>query len=210
MNRFDLPNLINKNGCIAVELGVAAGSFSSNLINSKKFKKVIGIDSYSTPRHGIDEYREALTNTRFMFSDYFLLRMTFDEALPLFEDKSIDFLYIDGFAHLGQCGGKTIYDWAKKVKIGGIISGDDYDKDWPLVINSVDNFIKLNGFELNLTEKPPEDAPIYSQYRSWYTIKTDDIKGSFSEKNYKKYKLLEKIDKYKNKFKEIINYKSRK
>ena len=204
MNRFELANLIKTENAIAIELGVAGGSFSEKLVESGKFSIVIGIDSYSTPRHGIEEYKEALTRTRFIESNFKLLKMSFDQALSLFEDNSIDFIYIDGFAHLGQCGGKTIFDWARKVKIGGIIAGDDYDEEWPLVIDSVNYFLEQNNFDLKLTDKPPSNAPIYSKYRSWYTNKTKAIEGDYSKKIFKKYKNLEIFDYFKNIIKEFI------
>ncbi len=204
MNRFELSNLINVKDAIGVELGVAGGSFSVKLIESGKFSNVIGIDSYSTPRHGIEEYKEALKRNKFLTSNFKLLKMSFDEALPLFDDNSIDFIYIDGFAHLGQCGGKTIFDWARKVKMGGVIAGDDYDEKWPLVIDSVNYFIEQNNFDLNLTDIPPENAPIYSQYRSWYTYKNKEIKGDYSKKIFTKYKSLQLIDYFKNFIKKLI------
>ncbi len=47
------------------------------------------------------------------------------DALEDFEDNSLDFVYIDGdhnFKHISE----DIYEWTKKVRSGGIVSGHDY------------------------------------------------------------------------------------
>lgn len=43
------------------------------------------------------------------------------------------FIYVDGYAHTGEDRGKTLFDWYPKLKIGGLMAGDDYHDDWPLV-----------------------------------------------------------------------------
>ena len=121
--REDLPKLIKKKNLIGVELGVARGDFSKQLINSNKFKFLFGVDSYSLKQHNKNEYKYALKSTG-IFSNYKLLNMTFDDALSLFPDNSIDFIYFDGFAHTGQDYGKTLIKWSKKIKHNGILSGD--------------------------------------------------------------------------------------
>ena len=78
--------------------------------------------------------------------------MTFEEALSLFPNESLDFIYIDGYAHTGEEGGKTFYDWYPKVKKGGLIAGDDYHEKWPLVIENVDKFTAEMGLDFQITE----------------------------------------------------------
>ena len=149
--REDLPKLFNKRNLIGVELGVARGDFSKELIKSKKFKILFGVDSYSLNQHNIDEYKFALKKLG-MFSNYKLINMSFEKALDLFPDKSLDFIYFDGYAHTGQNYGKTILDWSKKIKPNGILSGDDYDKKWELNKLIIDQFAKQNDFKLFVTD----------------------------------------------------------
>ena len=166
--RHDVIKLLKSNsGNKGVELGVAKGVFSSRMVCSGYFSNFIGIDRYSD-RHDFVEYKEALSRTG-IFSNYKLLKMTFDDAFDLFPDESLDFIYIDGYAHNGEQGGKTIFEWSKKVKIGGVISGDDYHPDWPLVIEAVDEFVKQTGFDMHMTTEVEEDP--YSLYPSWAVIK---------------------------------------
>lgn len=97
-----------------------------------------------------------------------MLRLRFDEALDLFEDNSLDLIYIDGYAHTGQEGGRTIYDWFTKVKLGGVFSGHDCCPDFPLTMRAVDSFISITGFDLHITEKN-------GGHPSWAIQKTADI-----------------------------------
>jgi hypothetical protein len=166
--RHDVIEMLeNENNNIGVELGVAKGVFSSRMIESGRFSHFFGVDMYAD-MHDTKEYKETIRKTG-LFSNYKLLRMTFDDAYDLFDDNSLDFIYVDGYAHNGEEGGKVIFDWSKKVKIGGIISGDDYHSDWPLVVEAVNEFIKSSGSDLYLTTNI-EDNP-YCSYPSWATIK---------------------------------------
>lgn len=162
--RHDVVNLLEGDQNIGVELGVAKGVFSQRMVNSRKFSHFIGVDMYAD-EHDTAEYKEALSNVG-LFQNYKLLRMRFDEAIDLFDDQSLDFLYVDGYAHSGEEGGQTIFDWCKKVKIGGYIAGDDYHEDWPLVVKAVNEFVTQAGFELLLTDKVEKDNP-YCRYPTW-------------------------------------------
>ena len=154
---------------VGIELGVAGGSFSTRIVESGKFDKVFGVDTYDDYYHHIDEYREAISRVGLM-SNYSLLRMTFEEALSLFPDEFFDFIYVDGFAHTGQEGGQTLADWYPKLKVGGIMAGDDYHDDWPLVQWAVNDFASALGVDLTVTEKTESHS--YNRYPSWFITKT--------------------------------------
>jgi Methyltransferase domain len=174
--RFDVIKLMSKqSGGVGVELGVAAGGFSKKMVESGRFAHFFGIDVYGD-NHDTDQYKEALLAVGLM-APYKILRMTFDEALELFDDECLDFIYIDGFAATGQEGGETIYKWSKKVRTGGVIAGDDYHDDWPLVQASVDRFAKDTGFELKLTTVVDSDSR-YDVYPSWAVVKECAFEGS--------------------------------
>lgn len=89
--------------------------------------------------------------------------MTFKEALPLFDDESIDIVYLDGYAHTGQEGGETIYDWWGKVKSGGIMAGHDYCKEYQPTIDAVNAFVDRENLNLHIIEDNP--------YASWMVKK---------------------------------------
>jgi len=170
--RHDVAHLLEGNDNVGVELGVAEGVFSERMVRSGRFSTFIGIDMYAD-LHDTAEYKRALRRVGLQ-APYKLLRMRFDEAIDLFDDGSLDFVYVDGYAHGGEEGGETIFEWFRKVKVGGVIAGDDYHPDWPLVMDAVNEFVRQTGGELLLTERVEHDNP-YCKYPTWALIKTHDI-----------------------------------
>lgn len=153
---------------LGIELGVAGGGFSKRMLDSGRFHRFWGVDAYGD-HHDVAQYRQAL-RTVGLDRNYHLLRMTFDEALGLFPDGHFDFVYVDGYAHSGEEGGRTILDWYAKVKPGGILAGDDYDPvRWPLVVWGVHHLAAQIGVQLRLTENVLDGS--YSNYASWFLTK---------------------------------------
>lgn len=170
--RFDVVAPLAAKGCVGIELGVAAGSFSARMVHSGRFAHFWGVDIYGDG-HNVKEYRKALLTVG-LTANYRLLRMTFDEALELFPDSYFDFIYCDGYAHTGEEGGRTMADWYAKLKPGGVMAGDDYDTEaWPLVVWAVHDLVAQLGVPLFVTDVVTEDA--YNRYRSWYFIKPETV-----------------------------------
>ena len=177
-NRFDLTKLLPDGGdFIGIELGVAAGEYSSKMAGSGKFSTFWGVDMYADT-HDTAQYKQALLNVG-IDKNYKLLRMTFDEALDLFPDHYFDFMYLDGYAGNGFEGGQTLRKWASKVKVGGIIAGDDYHNECPLLKSIVDEFVEQNELELMTTEGA-FDFSAYGHYPSWAVYKTKEVIGETS------------------------------
>ena len=177
-SRFDLTKLLgNRSDCVGIELGVAAGEYAAEMVRSGKFREFWGVDMYADT-HNTAQYIEALKNVGFEHN-YKLIRMTFDEALQLFPDEYFDFLYLDGYAGNGLEGGQTLRRWASKVKIGGIIAGDDYHEDFPLLQEIVDEFVEQNKFQMMTTEGA-FDFSAYGHYPSWAVYKITDVAGETS------------------------------
>ena len=164
-NRFNVPDFLNRKNLVGIELGVAKGKFSKKMINSGKFKFYYGVDKYSD-HHDSKEYLETLKNVGFE-KNFILLRTSFESALNLFEDNYFDFVYVDGYAHGGQEGGKTLCDWIKKVKIGGIICGDDYDQKFPHTVSAVDHLAENTNNQLFITNKDLYDKEEHKHFASW-------------------------------------------
>ena len=162
--RHDIVRMLDGSSNIGVELGVAEGVYSERMVKSGKFERFYGIDMYAD-RHDTAQYKRALRRTG-LSSPYRLLRMRFDEAIDLFEDESLDSVYVDGYAHGGEDGGETLFRWYRKVKVGGMIAGDDYDTAWPLVCEAVDELARQLDGEIMLTEVTEPDDP-YCRYPTW-------------------------------------------
>ena len=169
--RHDIVSLLDGVKNIGIELGVAKGVYAKRMIDSSKFKRFYGVDIYGDKIHDTKEYGAALKYVGFENPRYCLLRMDFNSALDLFDDDHFDFIYVDGFAHTGEEGGKTLIDWIKKLKTGGILAGDDYHDDWPLVKWAVNDLVKKLDTDLYLTTKVEGDD--YSRYPTWYIVKNN-------------------------------------
>ncbi len=166
--RKELPQFLERDGLIGIELGVAGGWYSKRLNESGLFKELYGVDVYGD-HHDTQEYIKALKNVG-MGTPYWLLRMTFEDALDAFEDEYFDFVYIDGYAHTGEERGKTMYDWFSKVKVGGMICGHDYHKKWPLVQVCVDTLAQELGQPVMRTAMSQKRDP-QDKFPSWGLFK---------------------------------------
>lgn len=174
LQRHDVARFLDGRDNVGIELGVASGSLSRKLLDSQTFRMLYGVDVYGD-LHDTHEYKHALA-TIGLESAHKLLRLTFDEALDLFPDSHFDFIYVDGFAHTGEEGGKTLADWYQKLKVGGILCGDDYHRDWPLVMWAVNHLASQLGCPVSLTELVQEER--YSRYPTWFLRKEMDVPPS--------------------------------
>ena len=166
--RKELPLFLERDNLVGIELGVAGGWYSKRLTESGLFSQLYGVDVYGD-RHDTAEYIAALKNVG-LGVPYWLLRMTFEEALALFPDQHFDYVYIDGYAGNGEERGKTIFDWARKVKVGGMIAGHDYHKKWPLVQTSVNTFSELVGQPIMRTALS-KSRDVQDKFPSWAFLK---------------------------------------
>ncbi|MBW8910745.1 MAG: FkbM family methyltransferase [Sphingomonas sp.] len=167
--RDDVATLFREGG-VGVELGVAAGDFSERILQYDHVGYLFSIDMWAGDRgHGVDQYREAIGRLSPYRDRNAILRMRFDEALHLFGEESLDFIYVDGYAHDGELNGATFRDWLPKLRRGGIIAGDDYAPDWPLVMAAVDRFVAENGLDLHVIDC--HEDTWNSMYPTWFAMK---------------------------------------
>jgi FkbM family methyltransferase len=159
-----------KKDAVGIELGVAAGDFSERILKHDHVAYLFSIDMWAGDRgHGVDQYREAIVRLDPYRQRNMIMRMRFDEALPLFSDDSLDFIYVDGYAHDGELNGSTFRDWFPKLRKGGIIAGDDYSPKWPLVVAAVDAFAAVNGLDVHIIDCQEDNWN--SMYPTWFAFK---------------------------------------
>ena len=127
--------LINK----GVEVGVFKGEFSKEIL-SKWEGTLYMVDPW---RPLGDEYKDASNHKDHLtayqdtmeaiqgFEDRaIMIRSLSEQAVDLFEDGSLDFVYLDG-NHAYDFIKQDIELWYPKVKKGGIVAGHDYlDMEW--------------------------------------------------------------------------------
>lgn len=194
-NRSQLPALLrslnlNENG---VELGVLKADYSKLILENwpghlymvdawKPFPKKEYEDGSNH-----SEFKSIITAVFDNIEGYenrtTLIRSTGHAASKLFNDYSLDFVYIDA-NHTYNCVKSDIEDWYKKIKIGGVLSGHDYinkldcfnkenynngHKNFPIYLSApgvestyagmfgvnpaVDEFCESHGYKLNITDE---------------------------------------------------------
>jgi len=134
IGRNDLPYLFTELGyCVGAEIGVERGLYSEVICNAGlKLYAVDAWTAYKGYREHVSQskldgfFRE--TKNRLSGYDCQLIRCFSMDALKLFKDESLDFVYIDA-AHDFQSATNDIAEWSKKVKVGGIVSGHDFSRN---------------------------------------------------------------------------------
>lgn len=133
IGRNDLALLFTELGFKrGVELGTERGVYAEILCQANPGLKLACVDSWTAYRGYRDHVsQDKLDGFYFDTQDKLsrynveMVRMFSRDALHLFEDKSLDFVYIDANHELPF----VIFDiieWSKKVRPGGIVSGHDY------------------------------------------------------------------------------------
>ncbi len=135
-DREGMAGLFNELGFrTGVEVGVRDGGYSEMLCRKILGVKLYGVDPYE-PHEGYRDHVRKSTFDAFereahekldKYPNYEFIRDYSESAVERFEDNSLDFVYIDG-DHSFYNATQDIELWSKKVRPGGIISGDDYFK----------------------------------------------------------------------------------
>ena len=168
--RDDLALLLAPGG-IGIELGVGGGGFSEKILKRSALSYLYSVDMWAEGGHNIDEYRAAFHRLNPFRTRSSILKMKFNEALPLFPDAYFDFIYVDGYAHTGEEGGQTFRDWFPTLKPGGVFAGDDYTPKWPLVVEQVDAFVAAMNLKMYVVPGDETVADGYAQSPSWFAFK---------------------------------------
>ena len=120
-----------------IEIGSYAGESTELFYQSNKIVECYCIDPWQNNYDNLDDASyirsmdivEKAFNERIKtFKNLHKLKMTSLEAVKQFEDKSIDFVYIDGM-HTYEAVKQDIKLWKPKIKLNGFIGGHDYYLD---------------------------------------------------------------------------------
>lgn len=135
-------NAMGLNGT-AVEVGVAEGNYAKDFLPLWSGKYVMvdrwcHIEGYDDVMNGPDaeheaRYRQALSVAKDYAERCSIYRMDSARAASKFDDRSLDFVYIDGDHSFDGCR-SDILAWAPKVKIGGVLAGHDYYNQPPFEV----------------------------------------------------------------------------
>jgi len=130
--RTDLPEFFVQMGfMVGAEIGSLRGEFTEELCKSGL--KIHAIDPWAYyknyKRHPQEAPMEEIfeeAKKRLALYDCTFIRKTSMDAVEDFEDNSLDFVYIDG-NHSIRYIVEDIFEWYRKVKPGGVVSGHDYE-----------------------------------------------------------------------------------
>ncbi len=161
---FDYPDLYSMvvkeaiDGGKFVEVGCLYGRSSCYLgveiVNSGKHISVDFIDpwfQYDEKREYLDKIRDRDAYMTFLRNIDLVkglqqrtIRLESDEACNMYDDASLDFVFIDG-DHSEDAVRKDLAAWFSKVKPGGIFAGHDFY--FPGVNKAVNEFFASRGME---------------------------------------------------------------
>lgn len=147
MNRWHvIDGLIKSKGYkIGAEVGVKEGRFISHLLANNEQLNMFAIDPWEQQPEGNENYlewdfdkifNEYRTKVRPFGSRVIELRDYSYDAAKLIPDNTLDFVFIDAQHDYESCK-RDIELFLPKVKSGGLMSGHDYEPNFPGVIKAV-------------------------------------------------------------------------
>jgi hypothetical protein len=136
--------------------GKSASYMAVEILNSGKKIKFDCIDTWDgSEEHknldvikNNDLYNSFLKNIEPVKEIINPIRLPSLEAVKLYEDNSLDFVFIDA-SHQYEDVKNDINAWYPKVKAGGILAGHDYPT-WSEVLRAVTEFTEEYNYELQL------------------------------------------------------------
>lgn len=138
-NKNTLSNLIKKldSNAVGVEIGVWKGENVLKLLSEcSNIDKIFGIDPYEpygnwnrfVDMSSLEMAKKHAIQILSDISKAELIIKTSLDASKDFEDNSLDFVFIDG-NHSFESAYTDIVTWYPKLKVGGLFSGDDFNRD---------------------------------------------------------------------------------
>ena len=152
------------------EIGICGGKHIEYLLKNTQITKAYGVDPIhhegwigegkmnGTGADVIGEYDKffkAVQENLDQFGEKCeLVRMMSVDAAPLFEDSSLDFIFIDAI-HTYDAVMDDLDAWYPKVREGGIVCGHDWEHDqFPGVTKAVSHFFDDLPHEINGVPEP--------------------------------------------------------
>lgn len=158
------------------EVGVRQGAFSLALCRAIPKLHLLCVDPwcyypanpkmYAQDRHDVNY---AVAKERLKPYDAVLVKATSMDAVAYVPEGALDFVYIDGNHELGYVL-NDLTEWSRRVRAGGIVSGDDYDA--PGVQQALHCHARQVGIEaIWLTEDPQRRNRKGDVFTSWWFVK---------------------------------------
>lgn len=176
----------------AVEVGTHRGGFAQRLLQRWPGRKLYCVDPWANPpgfeeqarylsegggQDRMADFKAALRSLKPFVGRVTLLQRLSCQAVNMFGDGSLDFVYLDG-DHEPPHPAEDIARWWPKVKPGGVLAGHDFvypgahgrPDDWGRHIQpAVLGFAERYALDLALIVEP-ENMPW-----SWYVVKPGSV-----------------------------------
>lgn len=135
LNRPSLLQLKDREGLVGAEIGVQWGINARNILKTLHVRKLYLIDPYTAFHEKMNIssgtaavwMRSAKMKLQPWKNKIEWIREKSVDAAKYIEDNTLDFVYIDG-GHLYENVMDDITLYTPKIKMGGLISGHDYNK----------------------------------------------------------------------------------
>jgi len=137
-DRAEFPDALERCGLLGAgaEIGVQKGHFSNHILSKWPGSKLYSIDPWvhqddyrdpaNTPNDEHDiRYAQTIELLKHHGERSEIIRDHSINAAERFEDKSLDFVYIDA-RHAYEYAVEDINTWLPKIKPGGVLAGHDY------------------------------------------------------------------------------------
>ncbi len=170
-NREEFGQFLSMKGLLGkgVELGTYKGEFAKTILSTWSGKlymidvwRELTTSEYDDVSNNFDPkeiYTEAIESIKGYEERAFMIRSRGEQAVSLFPDNSLDFVYIDANHSYEGCS-RDIRDWYPKVKPGGLMCGHDYLK---LQCYNKDNYSKgERNFPIYAFRNGDPNDPVYS------------------------------------------------
>jgi predicted O-methyltransferase YrrM len=176
-NRINLAEYLNELGFrVGLEVGTAGGRFAETLCSKIPGLKYYGVDTWKfnadDPFSATDEIQKggAIRAKKVLANfDATLIKKKSLDAVKVFKDETLDFVYIDG-NHSFDFVMQDIIQWTHKVKKGGIIAGHDYSREKRGVILAVDAYTSAHKLKLNIIDYDP-NSPRFNRNPNWWFVR---------------------------------------
>lgn len=174
-----------------VEMGVETGLYSLELCKANPNIELYSVDAWTAYKGYRDHVSQDkldgfMVKTQERLNDWIIkdqvhvIKGFSMDVVKQFQDKSLDFVYIDG-NHEYQHTVNDIAEWHKKVRPGGIIAGHDYilRKGAGYLMHvpyAIDGWVKSYKISpLFILGKRSDPRPPRDRSRSWFYVKGRDV-----------------------------------
>jgi len=164
-SKYDLLNHFAKLGFTkGAEIGVAEGKFAESMFKTIPNLELWCVDiwwpyrgnRFSGSKERNEHHFKATTERLAKYNAHIMKEMSM-EAVKKLKRGSLDFVFIDS-NHSYDYVMMDLIEWTKRVRVGGIVSGDDYYKmEKGGVVEAVDAYTSYHKIKFNLTDPYSDD-----------------------------------------------------